>query len=145
MPDAMFFHVSAQVPASGAFFPRDNQDRDDLPDYRLTGNSPYNILTLTDCDAAIRCTIRQNRLWVFEIARRELSIVRRIFTQVELEGEAREFDACLCCTEDDFKHVLSIEVLEHLRKCRARLVSILQSSLLLDRDYKECEGTSSRC
>ncbi|KAK1820150.1 hypothetical protein LTR12_005450 [Friedmanniomyces endolithicus] len=131
---------AAEVPANGAFFSSDKKVAQvQLPDYQPNGIS-FNIpLTLTDCHAAMMATIHQVRLIVFEIARKEMSVVRRRLTSVKLTGAARDFDETASSMEVNFVPALSISIIDSLQwNGGARLMTVLRTPLEADHEYQEC-------
>ena len=155
-------HDSARVPDNGSFLDIDSDLQsawNRLPNYGLyfglklgvpagTGRPLKQVgvsigtgrpLTTTNCYYALLSTTCKARLIGFEIARRNVSFLRRKFKkQVRLQGDPRAFDSLISSNDEHFRNALHIE--------RPWLIStsldnLLKTLLEADRDFEDSSGT----
>ena len=111
-----------------------------LPVTKLVGHSGEGSpLTTIDCYYALLSTTCKARLIGFEIARRNVSFLRRKFKKkIRLQGDPRAFDLLILSNDNDFRYVSNIN---RPSSISTSLDNLLKTLLEADRDFEDSSGT----
>ncbi|KAK0512089.1 hypothetical protein JMJ35_005217 [Cladonia borealis] len=106
-----------------------------LPTYQSYGISPNFPLTLTDCHLAIMKIIRQARLIGFEIARKQMPLLKRTSKKIMLQGDPRKFDIILARIPKNMIRALKVKSIWKINREGERLKNVLENPVKAHHDF----------
>ena len=127
------------VPEDGHIL-NDGEAHPRLPNYQSSdhnGVSPNFALTLTECHLAITKIVCQARLIGFEIARKQMPLLKRTSKKIMLQGDPRKFDIILAGITKKKPNALEVMLMWN---SRSRLKKVLENPVKAHNDFGASSG-----